>query len=368
MRDCGLCCPLPTSQRGARCPRRAGASICARRSGRPHSRATSSRRRRTSASAAALRDRVPLRRPLRLADEGCARSRARAAARGPRPLAERFALPRGAASRRLRAAVGRSGGAASGLDRLAGSCCRRRSRTRRLLRASRARRPRAAAGAVCTGCPARAVRFLPAACVELCAETNTASVRVLRAKGSGGDPATGCCARSRPRGRRGDRAHAWRRSNRRAFGAERFTRDRNSARRAARVARRSAPGLPGEGAPLAAKGADICDGSTPRALAPWALDRTRCLRRPCNLVHGQRVSAAPRRLSRRSQAGRWSRTRSRESCCGAAGTTTCPARDGCRAGAGRKDRVAAKADPDLVAKRQSGQLPLRSCARALARG
>ncbi|HEX5066508.1 MAG TPA: (Fe-S)-binding protein [Myxococcota bacterium] len=195
---------------------------------------------------------------------------------------------------------------------------------------------------------------------ELFAETNAATVRVLAREGFDVwvPRGQGCCGALLAHAGDAPTAHALARHNLAAFdlaGVDAIV--TNSAGCGAAL-RDAGDWLPGEGSPFAAKIRDVCEWLDLAGLrAPMGeLSARVCYDDPCHLVHGQRVSAAPRRLLAAVPGLRLVAHENPGACCGAAGTynLTQPAMS--RAVLERKIATLAAADPDLVATGNPGCL------------
>jgi glycolate dehydrogenase iron-sulfur subunit len=116
--------------------------------------------------------------------------------------------------------------------------------------------------------------------------------------------------------------------------------------------------LPGEGEALAARARDVCewlDGAGLRGPEGRIAARV-CYDDPCHLVHGQKVSAAPRRLLAAIEGLELVPHADPGACCGAAGTYNLTHPEMARAVLARKLDALAAADPDLVASGNPGCL------------
>ena len=103
---------------------------------------------------------------------------------------------------------------------------------------------------------------------------------------------------------------------------------------------------------------DVCEWLDAAGLrAPLGrIDARVCYDDPCHLVHGQRVSAAPRRLLAAVPGLTLVPHADPEGCCGAAGTYNLNQPEMSRAVLARKVAALADADPDLVASGNPGCL------------
>jgi glycolate oxidase iron-sulfur subunit len=201
-----------------------------------------------------------------------------------------------------------------------------------------------------------------AGCVmsELFAETNAATVRVLAREGFEVwiPRAQGCCGALQAHAGDARTAHALARENLRVFGAEPFDALISNSAGCGAALRDAGDWLPGEGAPFAAQVRDVCEWLDAAGLrAPLGrVDARVCYDDPCHLVHGQRVSAAPRRLLAAIPGLTLVAHADPESCCGAAGTYNLTQPEMSRAVLARKIAALAAADPDLVASGNPGCL------------
>ena len=214
--------------------------------------------------------------------------------------------------------------------------------------------------------PAEGVRrgrvafFTGCAMAELFAATNAATVRVLAREGFEVwiPRAQGCCGALQAHAGDAPFAHELARRNVRAFAAAGLDAIVSNSAGCGAALRDAGDWLPGEGAPLAAKVRDVCEWLDAAGLRePLGRVEARvCYDDPCHLVHGQRVSAAPRRLLAAVPGLALVPHADPSSCCGAAGTynLTQPAMS--RAVLARKIASLAAADPDLVASGNPGCL------------
>ena len=181
---------------------------------------------------------------------------------------------------------------------------------------------------------------------ELFRATNAATVRVLAHNGFDVvvPPDQGCCgalqahagdATTRTRSRAATRGVRTATSSDQQLGGLR--------RRAARRGH----WLPG-GRVLAARARDVCEWLDEVGLRPppGRIDARVCYDDPCHLVHGQRVSAAPRRLLAAIPGLSSSPHADPGACCGAAGTYNLTHPEMSRAVLERKLDSLAAADPD----------------------
>jgi len=249
-----------------------------------------------------------------------------------------------------------------GLDRLVAPLLPARLRAARaLLPAIAPRRERRALPALV---PARGARrgrvaFL-VGCVmpEFFPETNAATVRVLARNGFDVvvPPEQGCCGALQAHAGDAATARALARRNLRAFaGVDAVV--TNSAGCGAAL-RDAGHWLPGEGEALAARARDVCewlDGAGLRGPEGRIAARV-CYDDPCHLVHGQKVSAAPRRLLAAIEGLELVPHADPGACCGAAGTYNLTHPEMARAVLARKLEALAAADPDLVASGNPGCL------------
>jgi len=203
------------------------------------------------------------------------------------------------------------------------------------------------------------VGFL-AGCVmpELFPATNAATLRVLAHNGFDVvvPPDQGCCGALQAHAGDGDTARALARRNVAAF-ADVDVVVTNSAGCGAAV-RDAGHWLPGEGAALAAKARDVCEWLDEVGLrAPTGrIDARVCYDDPCHLVHGQKISAAPRRVLTAIPGLELVPHADPGACCGAAGTYNLTQPEMSRAVLERKLDSLAAADPDLVATGNPGCL------------
>ncbi len=220
------------------------------------------------------------------------------------------------------------------------------------------------------GEPRGRVGFL-AGCVmaELFADVNAATVRVLARNGFEVvvPRAQTCCGALHAHAGDEQTAHALARSNARAFaeaGVERVVVNSAGCGAALRDAGRW---IPGEGDALAASVCDVSELLDAAGLRPppGRIDARICYDDPCHLVHGQRVSDAPRRLLASIPGLVLVPHEDPGSCCGAAGTYNLTHAEMSRAVLQRKIESLAKVDPDLIATGNPGCLmQLRAGARA----
>jgi glycolate oxidase iron-sulfur subunit len=193
---------------------------------------------------------------------------------------------------------------------------------------------------------------------ELFPDTNAATLRVLAHNGFDVVvPADqGCCGALQAHAGDGDTAHALARRNLAAF-ADVDIVVTNSAGCGAAL-RDAGHWLPAEGEPLAAKARDVCEWLDAAGLRPPSgrIDARLCYDDPCHLVHGQRVSAAPRRLLAAIPGLQLIPHADPGACCGAAGTYNLTQPEMSRAVLARKLDSLAAADPDLVATGNPGCL------------
>jgi glycolate oxidase iron-sulfur subunit len=193
---------------------------------------------------------------------------------------------------------------------------------------------------------------------ELFPATNAATLRVLAHNGFDVvvPPSQGCCGALQAHAGDGDTAHALARRNLAAFADVEIV-VTNSAGCGAAL-RDAGHWLHAEGAPLAAKARDVSEWLDEVGLRPPAgrIDARVCYDDPCHLVHGQKVSAAPRRLLAAIPGIQLVPHADPGACCGAAGTynLTQPAMS--RAVLERKLDSLAAADPDFVATGNPGCL------------
>jgi glycolate oxidase iron-sulfur subunit len=106
-----------------------------------------------------------------------------------------------------------------------------------------------------------------------------------------------------------------------------------------------------EGEALAAATIDVCAFLAREGLRPPPLhvEARVCYDDPCHLVHGQKVSDAPRRLLEQIPGLVLAAHDDPASCCGAAGTYNLTQREMSQAVLARKLRSLAAADPDVIA-------------------
>jgi len=193
---------------------------------------------------------------------------------------------------------------------------------------------------------------------ELFAEVNAATARVLARNGFEvrAPRAQACCGALHAHAGDPDFARALARRNLAAFaGAETLV--VNSAGCGAAL-RELGEWLPGEGEALASKVRDVSEFLEERGLgeAPGPLRARVCYDDPCHLVHGQRISQAPRRLLARIPGLELVPHDDPSSCCGAAGIYNLTHRAMSRAVLERKLRSLAAADPEWIATGNPGCL------------
>jgi len=201
-----------------------------------------------------------------------------------------------------------------------------------------------------------------AGCVmaELFADVNAATVRVLARNGFEVvvPRAQACCGALHAHAGDEASAHALALRNARAFeeaGVEHVVVNSAGCGAALRDAGRW---LPGSGEALAAKIRDVCEYLDAAGLRPppGRVDARVCYDDPCHLIHGMRVSDAPRRLLAALPGLDLVAHEDPGSCCGAAGSYNLTHVEMSRAVLRRKVASLAKADPDLVATGNPGCL------------
>jgi len=116
--------------------------------------------------------------------------------------------------------------------------------------------------------------------------------------------------------------------------------------------------LPGEGGSLARSVRDVSEFLDSAGIYPpeQRIDARVCYDDPCHLVHGQKVSAAPRRLLEQIPGLELVAHDDPAACCGAAGIYNLTHREMSRAILDRKIQSLAAADPDFVASGNPGCL------------
>ncbi|MCZ6462769.1 MAG: (Fe-S)-binding protein [Proteobacteria bacterium] len=116
--------------------------------------------------------------------------------------------------------------------------------------------------------------------------------------------------------------------------------------------------IPGEGASYAGKVRDVCELLDEVGLRPLthSIQGRLCYDDPCHLIHGQGVSAAPRRLLEQIDGIELVPHADASSCCGAAGTYNLTHREMSQQVLERKMDALAAADPDLIATGNPGCL------------
>jgi glycolate oxidase iron-sulfur subunit len=195
---------------------------------------------------------------------------------------------------------------------------------------------------------------------ELFAETNAATVRVLAREGFDvWIPASqGCCGALQAHAGDARTAHALARRNLATFAASDFDALVTNSAGCGAALRDLGDWLPGEGEPLAGRVRDVCEWLDAVGLrAPLGrFDARVCYDDPCHLVHGQKVSAAPRQLLERIPGLTLVAHDDPTSCCGAAGIYNITHREMSRAVLERKLRTLAAADPDVIATGNPGCL------------
>jgi glycolate oxidase iron-sulfur subunit len=195
---------------------------------------------------------------------------------------------------------------------------------------------------------------------ELFAATNAATVRVLAREGfEVWIPRTqGCCGALQAHAGDAETAHALARANVAAFDAERFDALIVNSAGCGAALRDGGDWLPGEGEALAGQVRDVCEFLDAVGLrAPLGrFDARVCYDDPCHLVHGQRVSAAPRKLLSQVPGLVLVPHADPEGCCGAAGTYNLTQPEMSRAVLARKVASLVAADPDVVASGNPGCL------------
>jgi glycolate oxidase iron-sulfur subunit len=186
---------------------------------------------------------------------------------------------------------------------------------------------------------------------ELFPATNDATVRVLAHNGFDVvvPPDQGCCGALQAHGGDSETAHGLARRNLAAF-ADVHVVINNSAGCGAAM-RDARHWLPNEGGvSFAAKARDVCEWLDEVGLRPptGRIDARVCYDDPCHLVHGQKVSAAPRRLLAAIPGIELVPHADPGACCGAAGTYNLTHPEMSRAVLERKLDSLAAANPDLV--------------------
>jgi glycolate oxidase iron-sulfur subunit len=185
---------------------------------------------------------------------------------------------------------------------------------------------------------------------ELFPGTNAATVRVLAHNGFdvAVPPDQGCCGALQAHAGDGETARALAQKNFAAF-ADVHVVITNSAGCGAAL-RDAGHWLPDGGKSFAAKARDVCEWLDEVGLrAPAGRIEARvCYDDPCHLVHGQKVSAAPRRLLAQIPGIELVPHADPGACCGAAGTYNITQPEMSRAVLERKLDSLAAADPDLV--------------------
>ncbi|HVH07093.1 MAG TPA: heterodisulfide reductase-related iron-sulfur binding cluster [Myxococcota bacterium] len=286
--------------------------------------------------------------------------------RGPAKRLEAFALRRIVPRPRALAAVVALLGAAQrlGLDRLALPLLPRALREAHALaprvppRAARRRLPeRIPAQAPQRG---RVALFEGCLMPELFGAVNAATARVLAREGfevivTRGQ---GCCGALHAHAGLAAEAHALAAANTDAFAPGDVDAVIVNSAGCGAALRDYGTWLGGAGAPLAARVRDVCEFLDEAGLrAPRApLRGTLCYDDPCHLVHGQRVSAAPRRLLAAIPELRLVAHRDAAACCGAAGIYNLTHRAMSQQVLDRKMDALAEADPDWIATGNPGCL------------
>jgi glycolate oxidase iron-sulfur subunit len=185
---------------------------------------------------------------------------------------------------------------------------------------------------------------------ELFPTTNAATIRVLARNGFDVvvPPDQGCCGALQAHAGDAETAHALAQRNVGAF-ADVHVVITNSAGCGAAL-RDAGHWLPDGGRSFAAKARDVCEWLDEVGLrAPSGrIDARVCYDDPCHLVHGQKVSAAPRRLLAAIPGLELVPHADPGACCGAAGTYNLTQPEMSRAVLERKLDSLAAADPDLV--------------------
>ena len=186
---------------------------------------------------------------------------------------------------------------------------------------------------------------------ELFPATNAATVRVLAHNGFDVvvPPDQGCCGALQAHAGDAETAHVLARHNLAAF-ADVHVVINNSAGCGAAM-RDARHWLPNEGGvSFAAKARDVCEWLDEVGLRPptGRIDARVCYDDPCHLVHGQKVSAAPRRLLAAIPGIELVPHADPGACCGAAGTYNLTHPEMSRAVLERKLDSLAAANPDLV--------------------
>jgi glycolate oxidase iron-sulfur subunit len=185
---------------------------------------------------------------------------------------------------------------------------------------------------------------------ELFPDTNAATVRVLVHNGFDvvAPPDQGCCGALQAHAGDGDTARALAARNLEAF-ADVHVVVTNSAGCGAAM-RDAGHWVPQGGVSFAAKTRDVCEWLDEVGLRAPAhrIEARVCYDDPCHLVHGQKVSAAPRRLLAAIPGIEIVPHADPGACCGAAGTYNLTHPEMSRAVLERKLDSLAAADPDLV--------------------
>ena len=193
---------------------------------------------------------------------------------------------------------------------------------------------------------------------ELFPATNAATVRVLARNGFDVvmPPDQGCCGALHAHAGDADTARELARRNFAAFKDVHVVVS-NSAGCGAAM-RDAGHWVPEGGKSFAAKARDVCEWLDESGLRPPAgrIDARVCYDDPCHLVHGQKVSAAPRRLLAAIPGLMIVPHADPGACCGAAGTYNLTQPEMSRAVLERKLDSLAAADPDLVVSGNPGCL------------
>jgi glycolate oxidase iron-sulfur subunit len=206
---------------------------------------------------------------------------------------------------------------------------------------------------------------------ELFGAVNAATARVLAREGFEVivPQSQGCCGALQAHAGLAADAHALAGANAAAFAPGEFDAVIVNSAGCGAALRDYGAWLGAAGAPLAARVRDVCEFldevglRAPRAPLPGTL----CYDDPCHLVHGQRVSAAPRRVLASIPALRLVPHRDAAACCGAAGIYNLTHRAMSQQVLDRKMDALAEADPDWIATGNPGCL-MQLAAGARARG
>ncbi len=225
---------------------------------------------------------------------------------------------------------------------------------------TRARPPRRGRVGLLAGCVMR----------ELYADVNAATVRVLAHNGF--DVVVprdqGCCGALHVHAGDEETAQRLARWNLQAFGAAEVDAVVSNSAGCGAAMREAGLLLPGEGDPFASRVRDVSELLDAEGLRPpeRRIEARLCYDDPCHLLHGQRVSEAPRNLLARIPGLKLVAHDDPGSCCGAAGIYNLTHPEMSEAVLDRKLRALQDADPDLIATGNPGcMMQLRSGARRL---